>query len=80
LVEAASQIGGAALLPSQPVPSVRVGTALALADMQTQAQDDDEPSRAARRCGPESFDSAEERMCIEDASDGTLRWQRDGAS
>ena len=78
LVEAASKVGGAS--PSQPpVPSVRVGTAVALAEMQTQDQEDGEASRATRRCSPESFDSTKERAsCIEDARDGTLRWQREG--
>ena len=71
----------AAFLPSQPIPSVRVATALALADLQTQVQEDSEPRSAQRRCGPESFGSTDERAsCIEDASDGTLTWHREGAS
>ena len=62
-------------------PETQAATDVALAGLQTQVQEDSEPRSAQRRCGPESFGSTDERAsCIEDASDGTLTWHREGAS
>ena len=52
-------------------------TALALADAEQRSRRGG-TDRGKRKCGPGSFGSLEgEAACIEDASDGSLRWARD---
>ena len=51
---------------------LRAATAVALAQVTQQEQ---RSGGKRRRCGPESFGSSE-AACIEETSDGTLRWVR----